>query len=706
MVNYQDSLVSNNSSNKSILQDLHTILAIGPSENEENGESNELLEVPASNSPVLSINEHKIRPPASTFSPSSASETTSSTTSTSSSNSTIWDELDDSDNENQFKDNVQFYFRTGANWSLLLLLFGAIDLSLAAHLFPNIKLLKYARWSQLLASIVFAFIWTIRIVTSIAMWVQDLRGIGAELIFSLRYTLAMVGVSGALSTTYFGKNAERLVALILGGSALISFEIVVLHMVRAAFKDHRRLPKTSSVRPLIGFVNRVRASVQLPPIVAERSHIKNPYVNDPLMFKLPIAIWSKIFNCRNHYEAVSRTPSAVFVDEIDPQETSESLANALTSIEKPKLQIETVLQYYETYADAELMLKMLLSDHHEKLCGDSVSRDDVRSTICSALKKAKDSEASKKHAIVAFSVIATAVQVATVMLLFITGSIVMEIPLMQSTLLSTLIPVLLSLNIFLKDALGDCVKSLVFIFMMHPFDIGDRLFIGTTMANEEDVLTVEEIRIASTIFRRWNGVKVIVPNGWLSGSSITNLTRNKESWERIEFDHCIAINSNDSVSKWKENSMVNDSKELQLHEDSVIRGNDVIPEAMHRLRSRIKHFILQNPADFHNPHDTDGAFELFAIIAGEFGHAENCGVINDSSILKHDRLIKDKGAQNNSFEVRGSSLGVTQKSAVIGYILKLKLVLRVRCREFNSTHRRWIRHAKLLSFLKSDLASH
>jgi hypothetical protein len=75
-----------------------------------------------------------------------------------------------------------------------------------------------------------------------------------------------------------------------------------------------------------------------------------------------------------------------------------------------------------------------------------------------------------------------------------------------------------------QEVLGSCI----FLFVKHPFDIGDRIDIGT------DQFTVEHISLLFTVFKRVeNGKMVQIPNINLNSVWIENISRSKAMRERV-----------------------------------------------------------------------------------------------------------------------------------------------------------------------------
>lgn len=72
-------------------------------------------------------------------------------------------------------------------------------------------------------------------------------------------------------------------------------------------------------------------------------------------------------------------------------------------------------------------------------------------------------------------------------------------------------------------------ESLIFLFVTHPFDVGDRIVVdGQTML-------VEEMNILNTILLSSSNEKVYYPNSLLSIKPISNYYRSPDQWDSIEF---------------------------------------------------------------------------------------------------------------------------------------------------------------------------
>ncbi|KAM7513033.1 hypothetical protein LguiB_011908 [Lonicera macranthoides] len=72
-------------------------------------------------------------------------------------------------------------------------------------------------------------------------------------------------------------------------------------------------------------------------------------------------------------------------------------------------------------------------------------------------------------------------------------------------------------------------EGLVFVFVMHPFDVGDRCVIDGIQ------MVVEEMNILTTIFLKYDNEKIFYPNSDLAIKPISNFNRSPEMSDLVEF---------------------------------------------------------------------------------------------------------------------------------------------------------------------------
>ncbi|KAF8023449.1 hypothetical protein BT93_F0833 [Corymbia citriodora subsp. variegata] len=79
------------------------------------------------------------------------------------------------------------------------------------------------------------------------------------------------------------------------------------------------------------------------------------------------------------------------------------------------------------------------------------------------------------------------------------------------------------------DSAKDLFGAIVFVFVMHPFDVSDRCVI------DEVEMEVEEMNILTTVFQTNDGEKIIYPNSVLASKPISNFNRSSDMSESVEF---------------------------------------------------------------------------------------------------------------------------------------------------------------------------
>ncbi|KAG8381768.1 hypothetical protein BUALT_Bualt05G0007000 [Buddleja alternifolia] len=72
-------------------------------------------------------------------------------------------------------------------------------------------------------------------------------------------------------------------------------------------------------------------------------------------------------------------------------------------------------------------------------------------------------------------------------------------------------------------------EAIIFVFVMHPFDVGDRCVIDGIQ------MVVEEMNILTTVFLKFDNEKVFYPNSVLATKPISNFYRSPDMGDMLEF---------------------------------------------------------------------------------------------------------------------------------------------------------------------------
>ncbi|XP_024991448.1 mechanosensitive ion channel protein 6-like [Cynara cardunculus var. scolymus] len=88
-------------------------------------------------------------------------------------------------------------------------------------------------------------------------------------------------------------------------------------------------------------------------------------------------------------------------------------------------------------------------------------------------------------------------------------------------------------------------EAIIFLFIVHPFDVGDRCEIDGVQ------MIVEEMNILTTIFLRYDNQKIAYPNSVLASMPIANYHRSPDMGDAIDF--CIHVSTPpEKITKMKE----------------------------------------------------------------------------------------------------------------------------------------------------------
>ncbi|XP_077238156.1 mechanosensitive ion channel protein 10-like [Tasmannia lanceolata] len=87
----------------------------------------------------------------------------------------------------------------------------------------------------------------------------------------------------------------------------------------------------------------------------------------------------------------------------------------------------------------------------------------------------------------------------------------------------------LLLGFMFQNTCKTVFESVIFVFVMHPFDVGDRCVIDGVH------MIVEEMNILTTVFLRYDNEKIYYPNSNLITKPISNFYRSPEMGDNIDF---------------------------------------------------------------------------------------------------------------------------------------------------------------------------
>jgi len=309
------------------------------------------------------------------------------------------------------------------------------------------------------------------------------------------------------------------------------------------------------------------------------------------------------------YESASTTPPKT---DIEAKLLAKDIFISLCPEERDYLIMDDFGAIFKTESATKDSYYIFDRDHD-----GTITKKEFRISVVNIFRDQRNLNASVLNSSTALNKLDTLANSAVILMGLFISLTIFEIQIQN--LLTLMLSFVIGISFVIGEAAKNAFGGLLFMFNDHPYDVGDRIFLSSFSSIED--LTVIQINIMTTIFRRWNGQEVSISNGSLSNTTIINLSRTQEQWERIDFE-ILVTNSEQLLSNRDMDPMTKFREELDLFLKCY--SNDYFP-----------------------------IFELRAIIAADFGRNEctldtvcfmlkvQCKPTIESNrkIVRHSRLI-------------------------------------------------------------------
>ncbi|KAA8528788.1 hypothetical protein F0562_036143 [Nyssa sinensis] len=119
-------------------------------------------------------------------------------------------------------------------------------------------------------------------------------------------------------------------------------------------------------------------------------------------------------------------------------------------------------------------------------------------------------------------------------------------------------------------------ETIIFLFVMHPYDVGDRCEVDGVQ------MIVEEMNILTTVFRRYDNQIIMYPNSLLATKPISNYFRSPDMGESVDFSIHISTPTEKIVIMKKRIIQYIESRSDHWHQGPTVNIRDL--EDMNRLK--------------------------------------------------------------------------------------------------------------------------
>ncbi|MCL7046383.1 hypothetical protein MKW94_006873 [Papaver nudicaule] len=257
-----------------------------------------------------------------------------------------------------------------------------------------------------------------------------------------------------------------------------------------------------------------------------------------------ISAWkmSRLMNIIRH-GVITTVDEQIQADSGDQEapESATTIRSELEAKSAAKKIFNNVTKPYSKFIHLEDVMRFMKEEEAEKTMNqfegaietDRISKKSMKNWVVNAFRERRALALTLDDTKTAVNTLHTMVNVVVAVLIAIIGLVVLEI---ATTKFLVLISSQLLLVAFMFGNTCKMVfEAIIFLFVMHPFDVGDRCEV-------EDVqMVVEEMNILTTVFLRYDNQKIIYPNSVLATKPISNMYRSPDQGEAIDF--CIHIST-------------------------------------------------------------------------------------------------------------------------------------------------------------------
>ncbi|RDB20512.1 Mechanosensitive ion channel protein 9 [Hypsizygus marmoreus] len=154
-----------------------------------------------------------------------------------------------------------------------------------------------------------------------------------------------------------------------------------------------------------------------------------------------------------------------------------------------------------------------------------ISRAEIKSTVVKVYKERRFLARSMRDVGAALKTLDNIILVFAMIILFFISLSVFGVEVGDS--LTSVYSIGIAASFIFKNAASSAFDAIMFLFVTHPYDTGDRCFI------DEEVLVVKKVGLFATVFTRSDGSETYYFNSQLFSKFITNVRRSGNTFENL-----------------------------------------------------------------------------------------------------------------------------------------------------------------------------
>ncbi|XP_038985355.1 mechanosensitive ion channel protein 10-like [Phoenix dactylifera] len=147
-------------------------------------------------------------------------------------------------------------------------------------------------------------------------------------------------------------------------------------------------------------------------------------------------------------------------------------------------------------------------------------------------------------------------------------------------------------------------EAIIFVFVMHPFDVGDRCVVDGVQ------MIVEEMNILTTVFLKFNNEKIYYPNAVLATKPISNFYRSPDMGDTIDFSVDVSTSVEKIGAVKSRIKAYMESKPNHWHPDHSIVVKDIVNVNKMNMALYVTHTMNHQNIVEKNSRRTDLVLEM------------------------------------------------------------------------------------------------
>ncbi|KAL9459255.1 hypothetical protein AB3S75_002613 [Citrus x aurantiifolia] len=357
------------------------------------------------------------------------------------------------------------------------------------------------------------------------------------------------GVKGSKETSKIFQHVTRTLASFVAGAAVWFVKTLSVKLISVSFQSKRFFHRiheaifhqhvlqvlSAAQENKIKKLRTANTAMQFISRISKRKKSKENMTIE----KISACISKGLFSSRNTDLKSSQSNEIDESNEIKSESEAKNLADKIiNNLETPKS--DKIIKNLETpqseFIEKEQLKRFLNNEQHVKkllklfgaVKSGKIDKADFKKWVTKVYNDRETLKRSLNDAKTAIEELNRILSAIVIVLIIIVWLLVMG--LLTYKVFAVVTSQLLLLAFMFGNTARTCFEAIIFVFVTHPFDVGDRCLIDGVL------MVVDEMNILTTIFLRYDKQRIYYPNSVLATKPISNFYRSpREMGDTVEF---------------------------------------------------------------------------------------------------------------------------------------------------------------------------